>query len=151
MFTIKVPSIQVRSRCKHRNCSRTQSLRGQQRQDVCRFASQGRRIPIREPSFVNLAHVFPRILMCAGWAWWALDPTWRYKSYSLFCLGCRMSHGDNPRPVLRSVSIISIFEFSIWESQIRTNLLWMFCWHDVGFQCARVSAPNKRWNFGNRP
>ena len=44
---------------------------------------------------------------------------------------------------LRSVSTISIFEFSIWESQIRTNELWMFFWHDIGFKCARVSAQNK--------
>ena len=44
---------------------------------------------------------------------------------------------------VRSVSIISIFGFSIWESQIRTNQLWMLFWHDVGFQCARVSAPRK--------
>ena len=48
---------------------------------------------------------------------------------------------------LRSVSIISIFEFSIWESQIRTNYLWMFFWHDVGFQCARVSAQTNTMKF----
>ena len=49
----------------------------------------------------------------------------------------------------QSVSIISIF--SIRESQIRTKWLWIFVWHHVGFQCARVSAQKTRWNFGNRP
>ena len=49
--------------------------------------------------------------------------------------------------VIRSVSIISIFEISIWESQIRTNWLWMFFWHDVGFQCARVSAQKNTMKF----
>ena len=48
----------------------------------------------------------------------------------------------------RSVSIISIFEFSVWESQIRTNSLWRFFWHDVGFQCARVSAQKNTMKFG---
>ena len=48
---------------------------------------------------------------------------------------------------MRSVSIISIFESSIWESQIRTNWLWMFFWHDVGFQCARVSAQRNTMKF----
>ena len=48
---------------------------------------------------------------------------------------------------VRSVSIISIFEFSIWESQIRTNQLWMIVWHDVGFQCARVSSQRNTMKF----
>ena len=48
---------------------------------------------------------------------------------------------------IRSVSIISIFEFSIGESQIRANSLWMFFWHDVGFQCARVSAQQSTMKF----
>ena len=51
----------------------------------------------------------------------------------------------------RSVSIISIFEFSIWESQIRTNYLWIFVWQYVGFQCAKGWPKKKLWNFGNRP
>ena len=49
--------------------------------------------------------------------------------------------------LIRSVSIISIFEFSIWESQIRTNWLRMFFWHDVGFQCASVSAQKNTMKF----
>ena len=50
-------------------------------------------------------------------------------------------------PRVRSVSIISIFEFSIWESQIRTHQLWIVVWHDVGFQCARVSAQKNMMKF----
>ena len=43
----------------------------------------------------------------------------------------------------------SSFQFeSLKSEQINCGC---FCWHDVGFQCARVSAPKTRWNFGNRP
>ena len=44
---------------------------------------------------------------------------------------------------LRSVSIISIFEFSIWESSLNNSIVDVF-WHDVGFQCARVSAQKSK-------
>ena len=63
-----------------------------------------------------------------------------------------IAHGEawapSVQPVqLRSVFINSIFEFSIWESQIRTNWLWMFFRLDVGFRCARVSAQKNTNTF----
>ena len=46
-----------------------------------------------------------------------------------------------------SVSMISFFGFSTWESQIQRNQLWMYFWHDVGFQCARVSDQKNVMKF----
>ena len=68
--------------------------------------------------------------------------------YIYMCVcSCSASDALAASDLVRSVSIISIFEFSIWESQIRTNWLRMFFWHDVGFQCARVSAQKNTMKF----
>ena len=90
-------------------------------------------------SYVLVVYVYAKV--------WLSENQYVYLTYVAVS-----SHNFNPR---NFTATVGFYNFNLWIFNLRVSnpnkLTVDISWHDVGFQCARVSAQQNTINFGNRP